>query len=112
MKVLPLSKDECYSQTTCSHFEGYKLSLDEANQAYKYVREVIGEFKGNAEKFYPKCYKCVSENSIFRNLPRSSVILGCEVANHVFAHLTGASVKDSSVEFSVPTYSTKENNII
>ena len=54
-----------------------------------------------------------SENSIFRNLPRrSSVILGCEVVNHVLAHLTGASVKDSSVEFSVPTYSTKENNII
>ena len=48
----------------------------------------------------------VSENSIFRNLPY------CEVANHVLAHLTGASVKDSSVEFSVPTYSTKENNII
>ena len=53
--AIKLSKDECYSQTTRSHFEGYKLSLDEANQAYKYVREVIGEFKGNAEKFYPKC---------------------------------------------------------
>ena len=105
--AIKLSKDECYSQTTHSHFEGYKLSLDEANQAYNYVREVIGEFKGNAEKFYPKFYKCVSsENSIFRNLPRRSVILGCEVANHVLAHLTGASVKDSSVEFSVPTYST------
>ena len=75
-----------------------------------YVGEVIGEFMGNAEKFYPKFYICVlSENSIFRNLPRSSVIVGCEVANHVLAHLTGASVKDSSVEFSVPTYSTKEN---
>ena len=71
------------------------------NQAYKYVREVIGEFKGNA-KFYPKFYKCVSsENSIFRNLPRrSSGILGCEVVNHVLAHLTGVSVKDSSAEFS------------
>ena len=55
----------------------------------------------------------VSENSIFRNLARrSSVILGCEVANHVLEHLIGASVTDSSVEFSVPTYSTKENNII
>ena len=88
--AIKLSKDECYSQTTRSHFEGYKLPLDEANQAYKYVREVIGEFKGNAEKFYPKFYKCdSSENSIFRNLPRrSSVILGCEVANHVLAHLT------------------------
>ena len=53
------TKEECYSQTTRSHFEGYKLSLDEANQAYKYVREVIGKFKGNAEKFYPKFYKCV-----------------------------------------------------
>ena len=93
--AIKLSKDECYSQTTRSHFEEYKLSLDEANQAYKYVREVIDEFKGNAEKFYPKLYKCVSGNSIFRNLPRSSVILGCEVANHVLTHLTGASVKDS-----------------
>ena len=49
--AIKLSKEECYSQTTRSHFEGYKLSLDEANQAYKYVCEVIGEFKGNAEKF-------------------------------------------------------------
>ena len=57
--------------TARSHFEGYKLSLDEANQAYKYVREVIGEFEVNAEKF------CV-RNSIFRNLPRSSVMLGCD----------------------------------
>ena len=65
--AIKLSKDECYSQTTRFHFEGYKLSLDEAYQAYKYVREVI----------YPKYYNCVSsENSIFRNLPRrSSVIL-------------------------------------
>ena len=55
-----ISKDDCYSQTTHFHLEGYKLSL-EANQAYKYVCEVIGEFKGNAEKFYPKFYKCVRE---------------------------------------------------
>ena len=108
-----LSSDGCYSEKTCKEFEGYEVSLDDANESYRFVRDVIGEFKGNAEKFYPKFYKCVSDNIIFKNLSRrSSVLLGCELANHVLAHLTGSNVKESSVEFHKPAFSTKEVNII
>ena len=55
----------------------------------------------------------MSEEVVFKNLsPRSSVLLGCEVANHVLAHLTGSKVKDSLVEFPTPSYSIKEITII
>lgn len=108
-----LAQDECYSEKTRQEFECYTVSLDDADEVFKYFRDIVGEFKGNAEKFYPKFYKCVSDNLIFKNLSkRSSVLLGCEVANHVLAHLTGSVVKESSVELSSPSYTSKENNII
>ena len=67
---------------------------------------------GDAEKVYPKFYKCVSEEVVYKNLSqRSSVLLGCEVATRVLAHLTCSKVKDSLVEFPTP-YSIKEMTII
>ena len=46
-------------------FDGYEVSLDDSNETYQYIRDVLGEFKGNAEKFYPKFYRCVSEEVVF-----------------------------------------------
>ena len=71
---------------------------------------------GDGEKFYPfyKFYKCVTGEEItFKNISRrSSVILGFEVANHVLAHLTGSTIKESNVDFYVAAnFSKKENNI-
>ena len=112
VSAIKLSQDQCYSEKTRKEFDGYEVSLDDANETYQYIRDVLGEFKGDAEKFYPKFYKCVPE-VVFKNLsPRSSVLLGCEVANHVLAHLTGSKVKDSLVEFPTPSYSIKEMTII
>lgn len=112
--ALKLAKDECYSEKTREEFDGYTVTLDEANASYAYVRDVIGQFKGNAEKFYPKFYKCISADEvIFQKLSRKcSVLLGCEVANHVLAHITGSIVKENTVEFPKPCYSAKEINII
>ena len=113
LSAIKLSQDQCYSEKTRKEFDGYEVSLDDSNETYQYIRDVLGEFKGNAEKFYPKFYRCVSEEVVFKNLsPRSSVLLGCEVANHVLAHLTGSKVKDSLVEFPTPSYSIKEIAII
>ena len=74
----------------------------------------IGQFKGNAEKFYPAFYKSVSEVIVFKILSRrSSVILGFEVANHVLAHLAGSTVKESTVDFTRQvSFTSKEENII
>lgn len=110
-----LASDECYSEKTRKEFINYQVTLDDANFTYQYVRDVIKKFKGNAEKFYPSFYKCVSSDDIvFKNLSRrSSVILGFEVANHVLAHLTDSAAKENTVDFSSQiSFSDKERNII
>lgn len=109
-----LSKDECYSEKTRNEFVNYVITNDDTNFSYSFVRDVIGSFKGDAEKFYPAFYKSVSENIVFRNLSnRSSILLGFEVANHVLAHLTNSTVKENTVEFSSHVnFSPKERNII
>ena len=35
--------------------------LDDARVIYEYVKDIIANFNGNAEKFYPQFYKAVSE---------------------------------------------------
>eukprot|EP00794_Sanderia_malayensis_P002370 gene2370-2731_t len=110
-----LASDECYSDKLRAEFSDYKISFDDVAFSYQYVRDVIGSFKGNAEKFYPDFYRCVSsEEIVLKNLSRrGSIILGFEMANHVLAHLTGAIVKEGDVAFSHPiSFSSKEVNII
>ena len=102
----------CYSRNS---LRPVLQNVDDAASSYRYVRDVIGSFKGNAEKFYPEFYKCVSsEEIVFKNLSRKgSVILGSEIANHVLAHLTGAIVNEGNVAFSRPvSFSSKEVSII
>ena len=107
------------SQNTRDEFLNYavnlNLNLSDTNYTYQLVRNVIGKFKGDGETFYPEFYKCVTGEEIaFKNISRrSSVILGFEVANHVLAHLTGSTIKETNVDFSVAAnFSRKENNII
>ena len=105
--------DECYSAKIRQEFHDYVVTLDDAKETLEYFRHVIIEFKGNAETFYPKFYKCVSDDIIFKKLTRrSSVLLGCELTNHVLAHLTNSTVKENIVEFETPTYSKKDCSII
>ena len=113
--VAKLASDECYSDKLRAEFSGYTVNVDDAASSFRYVRDVIGSFKGNAEKFYPEFYKCVSsEEVVFKNLSRKgSVILGFEMANHVLAHLTDATVNEGNIAFSHPvSFSSKEVNII
>ena len=65
----------------------------EANNFYQMVKNTVNDFHGDAEKFYPTFYKCISENeSVFISLLRHcSLLLGFEVANHILAHLGGSS---------------------
>ena len=109
-----LSKDECYSQNTRDEFLNYAINLNDTNYTYQLVRNVIGKFKGDGEKFYPEFYKCVTGEEIaFKNISRrSSVILGFEVANHVLAHLTGSTIKESNVDFSVAANFSKKTKTL
>ena len=113
--ISKLSNGECYSQNTRDEFLNYEVNINDTNYTYQLVRNVIWKFNGNGEKFYPDFYKCVTGEEIaFKNMSRrTSVILGFEVANHVLGHLTGSTIKESNVDFSVAAnFSKKENNII
>ena len=92
-----LALDEYYSEKFREEFSSYVVTYDDALFSYQFVRDLIGCFNGNSEKFYPTFYKCVSsDENAFINLSRhSSRILCYEVANHVVAHLTGSFVKES-----------------
>ena len=112
---LKLSQDACYSTKTCQQYVDYKLSYNAACDTFDFLTDLIYNFKGNAEKFYPQFYKINSEYKMFPNLTkRASVILGCEVANLVLAHLCNAEVKENHVDFSSNnnTFTKKENSII
>ena len=109
-----LSVDECYSEDTRKEFVDFKISLDDARFTYEHVKDIIANFNGNAEKFYPLFYKAVSAETIFKNLTkRSSILLGFEVANRVLSHLTCSAIKESSVDLvSDILFTKKELNII
>ena len=51
--VAKLASDECYSDKLRAEFTQCQVSFADATFSYKHVRNVIGDFKGSAEKFYP-----------------------------------------------------------
>ena len=104
-----MASEGCYSENTRKEFADYVFTNEDAKYSYSFVRDVIGDFRGDVEKFYPCFYSCVSPDDIvFKNLSRrTSRILGFEVANYVVAHLTGSVVKESSVDKSDISYSPK-----
>ena len=83
--------DECYSLSTRNSFKAYYISLDKTLSSYEYVKQVICDFNGDDETFFPLLYKCISDEEIvFPRLSRKcSVFLGFEVATLLIAHLTG-----------------------
>ena len=61
----------------------------------QFVRDVIGDFASDGQKFYPLLYDSVS--IVLRNLNRTgSIILGFAVENSVLAYLNGSSTPESS----------------
>ena len=48
--------------------------VDDARLTYEYVKDIIANFNGNAEKFYPLFYKAVSGETVFKYLSKCSSI--------------------------------------
>ena len=104
-----LSLDKCYSDETRGAFKDYQVDLDDAIY-YNFIKDVITDFHGDGEKFYPTFYKAVSEELLaFKNLSRRcSVLLGFEVANLVLAHLSRtATTKENEVAFQPAEFTLK-----
>ena len=112
--ALKLTVDECYSEKNKKEFSAHKLSVDDARFTYEDVNDIMANFNGNAEKFYPLFYKAVSEETVFKYISkRSSILLGFEVAIRVLSHLTGLITKESSDDLEADILFTKKNqNII
>ena len=99
MKILAV--DECYPEDITSEFQKYigLVNVDNVNDCYQLVKEVIQGYNGNAEKFYPRFYKAVSDASRpFKTLSRNAgLILAFEVANHVLAHLSDSTLENDVI---------------
>ena len=91
-------------------------TLDEVTHTYSFIKDTISSFDGNAEKFYPTFYKCVSDaDDLFRGLSKNcSLLLGFEVANHVLAFLSGVRFEEEVLSFDSRDikFSEKEKSII
>ena len=76
----------------------------------QFVRNVMGNFAGDGQKFYPLFYDTVS--IVLRNLNRTcSIILGFEAENSVLAYLNGSSTPESSCS-KICEFTEKEKIII
>ena len=68
-----------------------------------FSKNVVLSSNGNAEKFFPEFYRCISdtENPFGEGLKiHASLLLGFEIANHLLGYLSGGSMeKDSVVQF-------------
>ena len=99
--VKMLAVDECYPEDITSEFQKYigLVNVDNVNDCYQLVKEVIQGYNGNAEKFYPRFYKAVSDASRpFKTLSRNAgLILAFEVANHVLAHLSDSTLENDVI---------------
>ena len=112
--VKKLSEDECYSEEILKELKNYSIA-DNVHTTYHIIKPVISSFNGDAERFYPDFYKCVSENCdvIFPGLSKNCpLLLGFEVCNHVLAHLSGVQIKDDILSFNDEKFSEKEKAIV
>ena len=101
--AIKLSNDECYSKSTQEAFSGFSFTLIETGNLFSFVKDIIKDFNGDGEKFYPLFYKAVIDNNIFPSLStKCSRLLGFDVANKVLAHLLTSLSSSSS---SQPTQS-------
>ena len=111
-----LANDQCF-ESFMGEFSAFVIDNECIKNNHKLINNVVLSFKGDAEKFYPAFYKCISdaENLFGGSLNKhASLLLGFELENHVLGYLSGGSLeKDSAVQFkySSADLSDKEKSI-
>ena len=112
-----LANDQCF-ESFMGEFSAFVINKECMKNVHKLISNVVLSFKGDAEKFYPAFYKCISdaENPFGGSLSKhASLLLGFELANHVLGYLSGGSLeKDSVVQFkySSADLNDKEKSIV
>ena len=102
-----LGNDQCL-ESFRGEFSAFVINKECIKNIHKLISNVVLSFKGDAEKFYPAFYKCISdaENPFGGSLNKhASLLLGFELGNHVL---------DSVVQFkkSSADLSDKEESIV
>ena len=113
-----LANDQCF-ESFMGEFSAFVINKECIKNVHNLISNVVLSFKGDAEKFYPAFYKCISDagNPFGGSLNKhASWLLGFELAaNHVLGYLSGGSLeKDSVVQFkySFADLSDKEKSIV
>eukprot|EP00795_Rhopilema_esculentum_P006574 gene6574-12110_t len=110
------ARDDCYPKTIQDEFKTFTPDINDVLHTFALIKEIIICFNGNQEKFLPQFYRTVHEEThFFKDLSRNCcLLLGFEVANHIFAHLSGAkqNKEAESVSMIKKKFSGKERNVI
>ena len=94
-----LANDQCF-ESFMGEFSAFLIDKECIKNVHKLISNVVLSFKGDAEKFYPAFYKCISdaENPFGASLNKhASLLLGFELANHVLGYLSGRSPEKDSL---------------
>ena len=97
-----LANDQCF-ESFMGEFSAFLIDKECIKNVHKLISNVVLSFKGDAEKFYPAFYKCISDakNPFGGSLNKhAALLLGFELASHALGFLSGGSFgKDLVVHF-------------
>ena len=97
-----LAEDACYPENVIGEFKNFEISsVDDILPAYNLMLPIIKSFNADPEKFYPQFYKAfISAENLYKNLSGNcGLLLSFEVANHVLAQLTGATIQEDVLTY-------------
>ena len=95
-------EDGCYPENVKREFKNFEISsVDDILPAYNLMLPIIKSFNGDPEKFYPHFYKAfISAENLYKNLSGNcGRLLSFEVANHVLAQLTRATIQEDVLTY-------------
>ena len=99
-------------------FLAFVIDKECIKSIHKLISNIFLSFKGDAEKFYPAFYKCITdaENPFGGSLNKhASLLLGIKLANHVLGYLSGEFLEKDSVaqfKYSSADLNDKEKSIV
>ena len=94
-----LANDQSF-ESFMGEFSAFGIDKECIKNVHKLISNVVLSFKGDAEKFYPAFYECVSvtENPFGGSLNKhASLLLEFQLVNHVMGYLSSGSLEKDSV---------------
>ena len=113
--IMKLSLDNCYPEEICKQFNNLKSKQD-FDTVYQLVKDVVQNFKGDIEKFYPDFYALFKNGNILTDLNHQcNILFGCELANNILAFLTKSKIVNDTLDLNfemATTFNAKDKEIL